>query len=267
MENYLEQWREFYSCGLMIASAIILLAALLATHRMVVQLPKGKVRRNWSVLRVVIGILIAAYISYTVVSWKSGVVDAQSIGRYVVPLSYFLCACIVYLVCSFVLDSAVYVRQFAAGELENITDPLMGIHNRHYLDSRLQQEVKRSLRYNLPLSVMLLDLDTLKDIVNTHGRQAADGVLCRFGKLVQSSARTTDIVARYGEGEIMVVATNTPVSGLAVFANRVSKAITDTLQFPKEEVTEFTIKEKNIVVTSSIGIAGLGMEANTFETW
>jgi diguanylate cyclase (GGDEF)-like protein len=266
MGNYWEQWRVYYSIGFLAASTIILLAAFLAMHRMVVKLPKGKVRRNWSVLRMLIGILIAAYISYAAVSWNSRVMDAQSIGYYVVPLIYFLSACIVYLVSSFVLDSAVYIKQFATGELENITDPLMGIHNRRYLDFRLQQEVNRALRYKLPMSILLLSLDNLKFIADTHGQQVCDGVLNRFGRLLQSSARTTDIVARYGEAEIMVVATNTPVSGISVFANRLRKAITDTLQLPKEEVTDFTKEKKDAAVTSSMGIAGLGGETATMET-
>jgi diguanylate cyclase (GGDEF)-like protein len=172
----------------------------------------------------------------------------------------------VYLITSFVLNSAIYVKQFDTGELDNITDPLMGIYNRRHLDSRLQQEVKRSLRYKLPLSVLLLSLENIKDIVDARGQQATDSVLSKLGTLVLNSARTTDIVARYDEAEILVVATNTPVSGLSILANRLSKTITDTFQFPKEEVTEFAKEKKVAAVTSSIGIAGLGGETTTVET-
>jgi diguanylate cyclase (GGDEF)-like protein len=270
MENYMEQWGVFFSCGLMIVSTLVLLAALVATHKIVAKLPNNKVRRNWIVVRALTSLSITGYICYTAVSWKNGTVDAQSdaqsIGYYVAPFTYLLCAGIVYLITSFVLNSAIYVKQFDTGELDNITDPLMGIYNRRHLDSRLQQEVKRSLRYKLPLSVLLLSLENIKDIVDARGQQATDSVLSKLGTLVLNSARTTDIVARYDEAEILVVATNTPVSGLSILANRLSKTITDTFQFPKEEVTEFAKEKKVAAVTSSIGIAGLGGETTTVET-
>jgi diguanylate cyclase (GGDEF)-like protein len=266
MEFYLAHWKDFFFSGLMIAGTLILIASLIATHKIVRRLPKGKVCRNWSVLRVLFAILIAAFISYTAVSWNGRIIDEHGIGYFVVPFIYFLCACLLYLTISFVLDAAIYIKQFASGELENITDPLLGIHNRRYLDLRLQQEVQRSLRYNLPLSILLLCLDDFKRIVETHGQEVGNGVLISLGKVLLNKSRVTDIIARFGEEKIMIIATNTPVSSIPVFAERLRKAIPDAIQLPKDEVAEFTKEKKDNRVTVCIGIAGFGPETNTMES-
>jgi diguanylate cyclase (GGDEF)-like protein len=265
-QNYPEYFKEYFPSALIIAGAIILSAAFLAIHKMICQLPKGKVRLSWSVLRVLIFLLISAYASFTVVSLNGRFMEVNSISYYVVPLTYFLCACIVYLVISFVLDSAIYVRQFATGELENITDPQLGIHNRRYLEHRLLQEVQRAQRYKLPLSALLLNLDFYHKIADQYGRQIADGILASFAKLVLNTARSTDIVARYEEDKIMIVATNTPVAAIPVFAYRLRKMVTETILLPKEDVADFKNGKKLELVTVSIGVAGISAEIRTMET-
>lgn len=265
MEYIIGCWKNLFSTGLMAGGAFILIAAMLATNRIICQLPKGKVRWNWSLLGVLIGLLIISYISYAVASWMSGFMDAQGIGFYVVPLSYFLCACIVYLIISFVLNSDVYFSHSPVGEFEDIIDPVMGIYNQRYLDSRLNQEIRRSQRYNLPLSVLLLSLDNIRQISDTYGKSSRNQLLSNLAKLVLHSARVTDITARYGEAEIMVVATNTPVSSVSVFADRIRKSIAEALQIPKEPSNTSSIGEKFIGINVSIGICGLCSETNSKE--
>lgn len=265
-QNYFVYLKEYYPGALIIAGAFILLAAFIATHKIVRQLPKGKVRLNWSVLSVLIFLLISAYASFAAVSLKGRFIEANSISYHVVPLTYFLCACIVYLAISFVLDSAVYVKQFASGELENIIDPQLGIHNRRYLEHRLLQEVQRANRYKLPLSIMLINLDFFHKIADQYGQQIADGVLVSFAKLILNTARTTDIVARFNEDKIMVVATNTPVTSIPVFAERLRKSVTSSILLPKDDVEDFKNGKKIELVTISIGVAGISANIKTMET-
>jgi diguanylate cyclase (GGDEF)-like protein len=266
MEYLSEYWQNLFSTVLMACGAFVLIAALLAANRIIRQLPKGKVRRNWSFLGVLIGLLTIAYLSYAVVNWMSGFMDAKSIGFYAVPLSYFLCACIVYLVISFVLNSDVYFSHSPVGEFEDIIDPMMGIYNRRYLDSRLYQEIRRAQRYNLPMSVMLLSIDNIRQLNDTYGKIIRDQLLSSFAKLTMHSARITDIAARYGEAEIMVVATNTPVSSVSVFADRIRKTIADTLQIPKDPSHTSSIGQNPAEINVSIGISGLGPETDTKES-
>ncbi|MBN1130786.1 MAG: GGDEF domain-containing protein [Chitinispirillaceae bacterium] len=266
MEYFAGYLKNFLSTGLMASGAFVLIAALLAADRIIRQLPKGKVRRNWSFLGVLIGVLIIAYLSYAVVSWMSGFMDYQSIGLYAVPLSYFLCACIVYLVISFVLNSDVYFSHSPAGEFEDIIDPMMGIYNRRYLDSRLYQEIRRAQRYNLPMSVMLVSIDNISQLNDTCGKGVRDQLLSSFAKMVLHSARITDITARYGEAEIMVVATNTPVSSVSVFADRARKIIADTLQIPQDPSSTSSLGKNSAEIKLSIGVSGLGADTDTRES-
>ena len=252
---------EYLLNGLIIAGALILVIALIGTNKLIGQLPKGKVRGNWYVLRVLIVVFILGYISYTVVTWNDNIGHAGSISYYVVPLIYFLGACFVFLVISFALDTAVYVRHYAVLELENITDPMLGIHNRRYFDHRIDYEVKRSVRYKTPLSLLFLDIDHFKQLNETYGSQVGDFVLTSLGKLLLNAARATDIVARYDGEQIMIIATNTPISAIPVYAERLRRAIEEAVLMPPGEFT----KGQVVRVTVSIGVSGLGSEIVTAQ--
>jgi diguanylate cyclase (GGDEF)-like protein len=84
--------------------------------------------------------------------------------------------------------------------------------------------------------------------------------------LALHSVRVTDITARYGEAEIMVVATNTQVSSMSVFAERMQKAIAETLHIPIEPSHTSSEREKFVEINVSIGISGFGPETNTKES-
>jgi diguanylate cyclase (GGDEF)-like protein len=252
---------EYVLNGLIIAGAVVLVISLIATHKLIDQLPKSKERRNWYLLRALIVVFIAGYVSYTAVSWNDRFKDLHVVTAVIVPLIYFLGACFVYLVISFALDTAIYVRQFAVFELESITDPILGTHNRRYLDHRILYEVKRAIRYCMPLSILLLDIDYFNQIIETYGRQVGDHVLRGLGKLLLTTARTTDIVARFGKDQIMVIATNTPLSSMPVYAERLRKAVAEAVLVPPGEFT----KGQVVGVTVSIGVAALGSETNTAE--
>jgi diguanylate cyclase (GGDEF)-like protein len=252
---------EYVLNGLIILGALILIIALIGTNKLIGQLPKGKVRRNWYVLRVLIVIFILGYISYTVVTWNDNIGHAGSISYYVVPLIYFLGACFVFLVISFALDTAVYVRHFAVMELEDITDPMLGIHNRRYFDHRIDYEVKRAVRYKTPLSLLFIDVDHFTQLNETYGRQVGDFVLTSLGKLLLNAARATDIVARYGGEQIMIIATNTPISAIPVYAERLRRTIEEAILMPPGEFTRGQV----VRVTASIGVSGLGSEISTAQ--
>jgi diguanylate cyclase (GGDEF)-like protein len=257
----MEYVMEYLLSGLIILGALILIISLIGTQKLINQLPKGKVRRNWYVLRVLIVVFIIGYISYTVVSWNDNIGHAGNISYYVVPLIYFLGACFVFLVISFALDTAVYVRHFAVLELENITDPLLGIHNRRYFDYRIDYEVKRAVRYKMPLSLLFIDVDHFTQLNDTYGRQVGDFVLTSLGKVLLNAARATDIVARYSGEQIMIIATNTPVTSIPVYAERLRRTVEEAVLMPPGEFT----KGQVVRVTVSIGVSGFGSEIFTAQ--
>lgn len=87
-------------------------------------------------------------------------------------------------------------------EAENITDPLTQAHNRRYLDRRLEEEVARSKRYALDLSILPLDIDHFKRVNDTYGHQAGDATLFALGSLIKTTLREAD--DRCGRSSVVV---------------------------------------------------------------
>lgn len=84
-------------------------------------------------------------------------------------------------------------------------DPLTDLFNRRYLEETLERELTRCLREELPLSVILMDLDFFKTINDTHGHKAGDIMLQAMARLLQASTRGEDIACRYGGEEFVVI--------------------------------------------------------------
>lgn len=84
-------------------------------------------------------------------------------------------------------------------------DQLTGLFNRRYLDESLIKEISRARRHNLPVTVMMLDIDHFKTFNDTYGHEGGDAVLAGFGNLLASSVRLEDIACRYGGEEFTLV--------------------------------------------------------------
>jgi len=234
--------------GLAFAGVCLLVAALFPVRRLILQLPPGRLRRSWYVLTALILCFIAGYIGYSVtrISSYGGPLDL------VVPVMFFLGGCFVFQVNSLSFRTALDGRRLAILEQENIMDPVMGIFNRRYLERRLKEEVMRAQRFNLPLTLLLLDIDNFKEINDKYGHQAGDSVLGSVGECIQKTVRITDIVARYGGDEILVIAPNTDVPSAGELAERLRQAVGNS-PVPVEVRT----RGLKVRCEVSVGVAGL----------
>jgi diguanylate cyclase (GGDEF)-like protein len=86
-----------------------------------------------------------------------------------------------------------------------ISDGLTGLKNHRAFKAKINEEFQRANRFQLPLSLLLLDVDHFKPFNDTFGHPAGDEVLRRVARLLEENARTTDLVARYGGEEFVVI--------------------------------------------------------------
>jgi diguanylate cyclase (GGDEF)-like protein len=92
---------------------------------------------------------------------------------------------------------------------QSIRDPLTGLFNRRYLEASFARELTRSQRRELPLAVLMLDLDHFKRYNDEQGHDAGDQLLAGFGRLLLQLTRREDIACRYGGEEFMLVLAET----------------------------------------------------------
>jgi len=92
---------------------------------------------------------------------------------------------------------------------QSLIDPLTKVDNRRSLSGALQNELAHLRDSEMPLSIILMDVDHFKHINDTYGHVTGDNVLQRVGSILRKSTRSTDIVARYGGEEFCIVLRNT----------------------------------------------------------
>lgn len=106
-----------------------------------------------------------------------------------------------------------------------MTDWLTGVANRRHLDDRLQNELEMLHRYDLPLCLIMADIDNFKKINDRYGHSIGDKVIKIFTDVIKEHVRTNDLIARYGGEEFIIMLPNTGQTGAEVLAKRICAAI------------------------------------------
>jgi len=127
-------------------------------------------------------------------------------------------------------------------------DALTGIYNYRYFSERLDSEWSRALRYEKPLSLIMIDVDLFKQVNDNYGHLCGDEVLREIAHLLKRHTRDTDIVARYGGEEFVVILPETHYQESYLAGEKLRQAVYDAL---------FTGGSNNqkIKLTISLGIA------------
>ena len=243
--------------SMVILGACVLLGSLLPVSKLIAQLPSGQVRRCWLELTVLIAILIVGYVAYSITFWDrhSGYLD------FIVPGIFLFCAIFVWLTTTLTQQTAFDVRRVALLEQESITDPLTGVYNRRYLDRRLEEEINRAKRYDLPLSILLIDIDHFKQVNDTYGHQVGDSLLIDLSKMILSHIRTSDVAARYGGDELLILAQNATLASATTLGER----LRENVEQNQPGFASNPDEKQNFRITVSIGIAGLGPDITDAE--
>ena len=133
-------------------------------------------------------------------------------------------------------------------ERSAITDALTGLFNRRHFMATLGLEVRRSERYALGLSLLMLDLDAFKVLNDEYGHLFGDLVLRRVGRVLRRTVREADIACRFGGEEFAVVLPETDRLGAYAVAERVRRGL-------ERRFAEKKIGGRTIRVSLSGGIA------------
>ena len=139
-----------------------------------------------------------------------------------------------------------------------ITDGLTGAFNHRYFYERLALEVERSRRNQLPLSLLMIDVDLFKGFNDRYGHLAGDEALRRVADLIRTDRRANDVVARYGGEEFTVVLPDTAREAAVNVAEQIRRRV---------ETTRFPAGEQSEKVTISIGVAACPADAQDVGTF
>jgi len=128
-----------------------------------------------------------------------------------------------------------------------VTDPLTGLHNRRYINSRLRQALSSAHNGGAPVSVLIADIDHFKSINDLYGHEAGDVVLRDFAERIEDAMRALDLASRYGGEEFLVLMPGAGLAEARVAGERLRSVVADK-PFLLEDGTD-------IAVTVSVGLA------------
>jgi diguanylate cyclase (GGDEF)-like protein/PAS domain S-box-containing protein len=140
---------------------------------------------------------------------------------------------------------------------QSIRDPLTGLFNRRFMEESLERELRRAMRGETPVALLMLDIDHFKRFNDTFGHQAGDAVLRSFGNLLKATTRGQDVACRFGGEEFAFVLSGAPPD-----------AAVKRAELLREEIKQLNVHHGGQLlgaVTVSIGIAMFPENADNAE--
>jgi len=160
---------------------------------------------------------------------------------------------------SLVIERTWTMERYSFLEQLSVTDSLTGLYNRRFMRNRLEEEISRSSRHGLNISVIFMDLDYFKTYNDLCGHLEGDKALQKTAEIMKAMVRDMDIVIRYGGEEFFIILPDTAKSEAIVAAERIRREI-EKETFPCEENLPLGR------LTASFGIASFPEDGDTFTT-
>ena len=158
---------------------------------------------------------------------------------------------------SLMIERTLVLEESVRFEQLSVTDSLTGLYNRRFLKSRTEEELSRSIRQGLDLSILFIDLDFFKSYNDVCGHLAGDDALKKTADIIQASLREMDMVARYGGEEFCALLPGTSKTEALIVAERIRSEI-ENERFPGEQTSPLG------TLTASVGVASFPEDGRTF---
>jgi diguanylate cyclase (GGDEF)-like protein len=230
---------------------VLHLGSLREMTRNIADIKRRPLRFRWNVLRAIVLLLAISYIGYIAQLLAEGEERAGIKEDLLVGTAAVLVGLFVYGVADLSFQTVKDFHDISRFEKLAHQDQLTGVFNRRYFDLALEEAVKDAFFYRRPLSLIAVDIDHFKSINDEYGHSSGDTVLRAVCGAIMRQCRHTDIVARYGGDELMII-----VSGDAAIAVTLAervKSMVDNLEV--QLATHTTLR-----VTVSMGIAKIGID-------
>jgi len=225
---------------------VLHLGSLREMTKNISDLKRGPLRLRWNVLRAIVLLLAISYMGYIAQLLAEGEEQAGIKEDLLVGAAAVLVSLFVYGVADLSFQTVKDFRDISRFKELAHQDQLTGVFNRRYFDLTLEEAVKIALCKKEPLSLMAVDIDHFKSVNDEYGHLSGDTVLRSVCGAIMRQCRHTDIVARYGGDELMIIVSGDAATAVTL-AERV-KAMVENLEI--ELATHATLR-----VTVSIGLA------------
>lgn len=198
---------------------------------------KGLKTRLWSIIIIAVSFLVYSSLGDLIPKyWEE--IGFQPVSRSILKLGMviILLICLSGLALSDKMNSLI------------IREGLTGLFNQNYIRQRLDEEYYRAKRYVHPLSLMMIDLDNFKSLNDRFGHTAGDHLLKYFSQLIRETIRPSDIPARFGGEEFLVILPETDKEDAQVVAERLRKRIS---MYP----FRIDSRKEEVQLTISVGVS------------
>ena len=239
------------SATLALASTGMMVYSILLAARIIRRLPRGSFLKWWKLLMTLISGFAICYFVFTLAISQR---EPDSLMQLVVAILFFG-AVFVMLALQLFMHTFSRLEQSPGVTSISIFDEAAGTYNLRYFEIRLHEEFERARRYNCPLTLLLMEIDNLQKISNAYGRlisAKAFGAIC---KLLKESARTSDIIARYGGDQLIMLLPNTALYSARKAAEKY-RAIIEEKELDVDD-EEHAAKSVHLNFTVSIGVSSL----------
>lgn len=161
----------------------------------------------------------------------------------ILPLTFiFLIFAAAYII-KYLLKSRDFEYQYKLATTDGLTD----LYNHRYFQEQMIMQIETCNRYNIPFSLILIDIDFFKKFNDIHGHQSGDAVLRQVAQKLKKNVRATDIVCRYGGEEMSIILPNTDKEEAIITAEKLCQMVAEK---------PFKLaNEKESKVTISLGVS------------